>query len=520
MPAIQRAQKRKNLIIGSVIGVVAVGLIVLGIAWGPMQRSSQLTAMDACRDPEQSRTLAAAFVGAWGADTGYARAAVQSRRGSIEARVEMCRLGHHRDLLAGLLELPDATIPQRALIVSTLAADWPEGGKGAPRLPAKVGEWAAATETDPALATAAVRLLLAAGPTGADVILFKCAVDRSLSGERALAAAEALAAYAERHGGDPVPRLLEAVTGPHRRVLLGSEVIAAAVAGGSTPAHAARLLGLLGEADLRALVLGGLSGPRMEVPVADAAARASFTTALAPYLAADTADAVLAGALRVAKRQRLFEARTLLLALLPRLATKPPAGLERADLADIYGRALVVTTNEATTAAAEDVIAGLSAAIVDPVARPLATAALCKVQESSLRSLRAALDVLAAQTGDAVCRETLNTVVGRIYNRDDIVAAAGRSTWAAVLASDGKRRARYEAMIAWLAAHADDTTVRAGKEKLTVAQAELKRYREDLLVWQDPRNPPPMGLSRASIDDLARRVNWTLGMVNKAFGTE
>ena len=228
---------------------------------------------------------------------------------------------------------------------------------------------------------------------------------------------------------------------------------------------------------------------------------------------------MLAGALRVAKRQRLIEARGRLLALLPRLAAKP-AGLDRGELAELYGRALISTATDASTAAAEEVVAALAARLAEPVSRGLAAAALAKVQESSLPALRSALTALAAQSGDAVCLEALATVVGKTYNRDDIVAAAGRTGWAAVLASDAKRKARYDAMLAWLAAHGEDTTVRAGQQKLAAARAELGRYRDELRTWQDPRNLPPMGLTRALIEKLAIRVNMVLGMVNKATGSE
>jgi hypothetical protein len=492
-------------------GVAVAGLVALGLAWGPMQRSSQLGALDAATG-DAAREQARAFAAAWPDE--HVRTAVLTGRGPAEARIVLCREARLLDLLGLLLDDRNLTPAARGEACAALADLWPEDGKG-PRLPAELAKWATSDESDPALYGPATRLLGVAQPPGCQEALGRAAGDVRLPAERAVAAAGVLAAIVQQRG-EGLARLTDALAGPHRASLLAAKAVEEAVRSQSTPAYADRLFALLAQEDSRPLALAGLSGPRFEVAATDTAARTAFAARLAPFLAASNPDAVLVGALQVAKRQRLYEAHVQLLALLPRLAQELPAGITRDEVADLYGRAVVQVANPGATAGAETIVAGLSAALADAKVRELAAASLGRVQSAEVAALRPALDRLASHK-DAACVAALNTLVASVYGRDDIVGAAKSRGWAAVLAEDGKRRARYDAMQAWISAHGDETTVRAGREVLAANRKELFSMRDEVATWLSSKEPTPLGLTRAKFDALSNQINLMIGMVNKAW---
>jgi len=492
-------------------GVVVAGLVVLGLAWGPMQRSSQLTELDAAQG-DAAREQARAFAAAWPDE--HIRAAVLAGRGPAEARVVLCREGRHLDLLALMLDDRNLTPAVRGEACAAMADLWPEDGKG-PRQPGDLATWATSADSDPALYAPATRLLGVAQPAGCQEALGRAAGDVRLPAERAVAAAGVLAAIVQQRG-EGLARLTDALAGPHRTSLLAAKAVEEAVRSQATPAYADRLFALLAQEDSRPLALAGLSGPRFEVAATDAAARTSFASRLTPFLAPSNPDAVLVGALQVAKRQRLYEAHVQLLALLPRLAQNLPAGIERDEVVDLYGRAVVQVASPAAAAGAETIVVGLTKALADAQVRELAAASLGRVQSAEINALRPALDRLASHK-DAACVAALNTLVASVYGRDDIVTAAKSRGWAAVLAEDGKRRARYDAMQAWISAHSDETTVRAGREVLAANRKELFSMRDEVAIWLGSKEPTPLGLTKAKFDALSNQINLMIGMVNKAW---
>lgn len=492
-------------------GVVVAGLVALGLAWGPMQRSGQLSELDAAQG-DAAREQARAFAAAWPDE--HIRAAVLAGRGPAEARVVLCREGRHLDLLALMLDDRNLTPAVRGEACAAMADLWPEDGKG-PRLPGDLATWATSADSDPALYTPASRLLGVAQPAGCQEALGRAAGDVRLPAERAVAAAGVLAAIVQQRG-EGLARLTDALAGPHRASLLAAKAVEEAVRSQSTPAYADRLFALLAQEDSRPIALAGLSGPRFEVAASDVSARTAFAGRLAPFLSTTTPDPVLAGALHVAKRQRLHEAHAQLLALLPRLAQSLPSGIERDEVIDLYSRAVVQVASPAAAAGAETMVAGLSAALQDARVRELAAASLGRVQSAEIEALRPALDRLAAYKEPA-CVASLNTLVASVFGRDDIVAAAKSRGWAAILAEDGKRRARYDAMQVWIAAHKEETTVRAGREVLAANRKELFSMRDEVAAWLSSKEPTPLGLTRAKFDALSNQINLMIGMVNKAW---
>lgn len=510
--ALRPARPARTLLL--VMGGVAVCLalaVAIAVAWGPMQRSSQLAALDACREAgqiDEARRLGTAFANTWPGEP--VRRAVADGRGPVEARIAMAATGRHLDLLAQLLETAGLSSAQRGEACAALADVWP--AENGPRPPAAVAAWAVDPEAGPELHVPALRLVQCAAPEGAEAALAQAIADPRLPGPRAAAAAAALAALIDRRG-EGLARLLDGLRGPHRATLLAEPAVSASVAANAMPAYTQRLLALLAEEDARLLALAGLSGPRFELPPAE---RAGFGATLAPFLAPQAPDAVVGAALRVVRRQRLHQALPQLLALLPRVAARAPAGWDAEQLADLYGRAMVSTQSPDAAAAAEAMVAGLAAAIPDPAAWPLAASALGRVQDGRVPGLRRALDALAVREAEPACAAALATLVRSALGRDDIVVAAKARGWARLLADDNRRYARFREMEGWIDAHKDETTVRSEKAVLLANKAELERMRTEVRGWLAGAEPAPLGLSKPRFEELEKRIEAMWSMVHKA----
>jgi hypothetical protein len=72
-------------------------------------------------------------------------------------------------------------------------------------------------------------------------------------------------------------------------------------------------------------------------------------------------------------------------------------------------------------------------------------------------------------------------------------------------------------MQAWIAAHKEETTVRAGREVLAANRKELFSMRDEVAAWLSSKEPTPLGLTRAKFDALSNQINLMIGMVNKAW---
>ncbi|MEK7412132.1 MAG: hypothetical protein AAB263_02310 [Planctomycetota bacterium] len=501
------------------VGVGAAVIVVIGLslAWDPMQRRSQLNALDACQAEKriaESRDLAKRFAITWAAE--HVRDAILTGRGTFEARVVLAATGHHRDLLVRMLDVAEATTAQRCEVATALLADWPDEPSRAPLLPAVVGTWVTTPTTDPELAKQAMLLLVAAASDGADAMLAGVAVNPQMDSAKAI---EAVICACELGRRNPtLGRTLDALRGPHRAAILAAPTAIEAIRLAAQPGDAAALLAMLGEADAQQLAIAALSGPRFTL-AGDAAARTTFAAQLARFLAPDTKPAVLAGALLVVRRQRLSEAQPDLLKLLPRLSRDLPPGLDFKEVAELYGHLLISMQTPEQAARAEQMIVALTTAITNPETRPFAAAAMSTVSEAGIAALRPALDVLAAQSAnDDNCRKALARLVGTVYQRTDIVSLAERTTWTSVITKDSKRRARYNAMHAWMDANRADTSARNDNATLARAKAELSSYRDELRGWLEAKDPPPIGLSPTSIAEFSHDVQLMLKSVLSSSG--
>ncbi len=506
--------KRRLILILGGAALALIAVIALSAAWNPMKRSRQLAALDACRDPAQLEAaleLASQFASEWGERSDYVVAAITSGRGPFEARVRLCRAGKHLRLLAQMLGDDQLTPAQRGLVCAALSELWPDDGSGpgvSPSLPA----WALDPASDPALAEPALRLLVAMAPLDAEVHLSRAAADGNLSDERAVSVAVSLGLLLEKRNLGVAP-LLTALGGAHRAALLASAPVAEVVRNNALPADAGKLLALLEKPDSVALGLAGLGGKRFQLSDSDGKERAELAQQLAPFLVADQDDAVLAGALLVVHRQRLIGSASQVIALLPRLATRRPAQLSKDDLADLLARSLVsARTPEAATVAGQ-MITALTEALDRTETRVLAIVALSRVQEASIPALRIALDGLAAYGDDGAA--ALGILVGTVYKRDDIVTAARRGSWSTVLAEDRRKRARYEGIQRWLADHGAESNARVDSEVMAANKAELGRMRDEIRGWSESNQPLPLGVTKASLDDLANKVQVLLYSVLK-----
>lgn len=515
-----RAGNNRNLILVIAgAAVLLLGLLVLAAAWSPMQRSSQLAALDACRTPErveEAIRLAQAFSARWGQRSEHVSTAISTGRGPVEARIQMCRDGKFLKLLSQLLSDEQLTPEQRGLVCAALSELWPDDGSGpgvSPDLPA----WALNPDSPPSLSGPALRLLVTMSSPDAEAHLSRAAAEAKLPSERAVAIAVALGQVLEKRNAGVKP-LLTALDGAHRAALLASTQVAECVRVNAQPADASALLALLDKPDSIALGLAGLGGRNFQIGDSDTKARAELTAQLAPFLAPDREDAVLAGALLVVHRQHLIGARTQVIALLPRLAQRRPQQLSKEDLAELLGKSLISSKTPEAVAAAEELVAALTEALDDATTRNLALVGLSRVQDPNIAALRPALDGLAGCGTDGAA--ALEILVTKVYAREDL-AKAGRSRgWSAILAEDRRKRGRYDAILRWLAEHGDENNARVEAAVLAANQKELGRMRDELRGWSESKDPLPLGVTKASLEALATKVQTQLWMVNKGIHPE
>lgn len=513
-----RANNRKLILIIAGLAVLLIGIIALSAAWSPMQRSSQLAALDACRSPEridEAIRLAQAFSAKWGERSEHVSTAISTGRGPVEARIQMCRDGKFLKLLAQLLGDEKLSPEQRGMVCAALSELWPDDGSGpgvSPGLPA----WALNSDSPPALSGPALRLLVAMATPDAEANLSRAAADGKLPAERAVAIAVALGHVLEKRNLGVKP-LLTAFAGAHRAALLASPAVAECVRMNAQPADAPVLLALLTKPDSVAIGLAGLGGKYFQIAEGDAKARAELTAQLAPFLAVDKEDAVLAGALLVVHRQRLIGARSQVIALLPRLAKRRPEQLPKEDLAELLGKSLISSKTPEAATAAEEMVTALTEALDNAGTRNLAIVALSRVQDPNVAALRPALDGLAGFGDDGAA--ALDILVTKVYGREDI-AKAGRSRgWSAVLAEDRRKRARYDAIQRWLADHGGENNARVESTVMAANKAELGRMRDELRGWSESKDPLPLGVTKPGLDALANKVQILLNMVIKGTTT-
>ncbi len=504
------------MLIGVGVVVILGGVLGGALAWGPLQRSRQLAAMDACRAggrSEEGRQLAIAFATQWGAHSIHVHEAITGGRGPLAARIELCSAGGHVLLMAGMLHDQQLTPAERGQLCTSLVEVLSDTDLSTDKeLMRALPAWALAADSEPALAAPALRLLVAIAGPDAQVQLARAAVS-AVPSERALAAVLALCQVIERRGGG-ISSLLSILDGPQRAAVLSAPQVAECVRNSALPSDSSRLAILLGQADSLSLALAGLGGTRFHLADADQAGRAELSKHLLPYLTPTTADEALAGALLVVHHQRLIGTRTQVITLLPRLAQSRPPTLPADDLNDLLGRSLVNPTTPETTAAAEAMVTALTAALAVPETKSLAISALARVQFQNLAAVRVALDKLAECGPEGIAAVTL--LVGKVYSREDIAKAGQTRGWAVVLADDRRKRARFDAIGQWLSDHAEETTARTTAKVMAANKAELGKMRDELQGWIDTKQPTPIGVTTKDLEHCAENVRLMLSSVIKA----
>jgi hypothetical protein len=417
--------------------------------------------------------------------------------------------------LADLLRDVSLSPAQRGMVCDALASIWPD--ERAPRLPDQLPAWALAADAPAEQHGPALRLLIAAAPSGIDSELVKAATDPALSGDRAIAAAMGLMALSERKNAG-VSGILVALEGPHRATLLGHPALVQQLPDLAVLSDGNRMLVLLDKPDSSPLGLSCFAGKRFQLPPpSDAKLRATVAERLARFLAPESDDAVLKPALAVVRRQQLVEAKPQLLALLPRLSSRPPEGVTAKDAAEIIGRAIVNTKTPVGLAAAEDLVASLAKALDDAATRDLAAASLGRFPEAGVKTLRKALDALAVHADTSKpCAEALEALLEGPYGRADIASAGQRRGWKKTLDDDNAKRASLDAIEQWLDEHKDETSVRTDQKIIAANKKRLGDMRDELRGWMESKDPLPLGLTKAQLDELANRVSLMLQMTLKA----
>ena len=511
------------MLIGLGVVVVFGGGIGGVMAWGPLQRSRQLTAIDACRTAgrsEEGRQLALAFAQQWGARSAYVSEAIAAGHGPLEARIEWCRAGGHILALAKLLADDQLTPAQRGQTCTALAEQVGDTDlSGDATLMRELSTWALATDAPPELAAPALHLLVTiAGPDSAAQLAraIMNATKDQRTPERLQSLIAALCQVIERRGNGVSP-LIAALDSPARGALLNSTQVRDCVRDNAVIADTAAVLSLLTKPDTRALGMTALGGKRFLIADADAKTRTVVTAEVLPFLSPSTDDATLASALQVVRQQRLLGAQPQVLALLPRLAAKRPPALMEADLGDLLGRALVSTATPEAHTAAEAMISGLTSALAKTDTRSTAAGAFARVQARDVEALRAAFEPLAAAAAnDPACASALANLIGKVYGRDDLVKSAQTRGWNTIVSEERRQHLRIDAIKRWLSDHADETNAHATNAMMVANKAELTRIRDELQSWQDSKQPLAIGVTSSDLTQLAERTKLMLYSVIKA----
>lgn len=450
----------------------------------------------------------------------YVRYAISTNRGPVEAQIHMAE---ETKLFAGLMTIAtrESTTPEQLTKVLSLGAKiYDPTVNQDDRLPMELNDWATKHENRE-VAIAAMQLVTALHSGQAPEILSAIARAPNQDPVRLSTALDCLATLTDSSNLNVAIGLLGS---PAADQVVVHPQLREKITANSGSEHLESLVPVLTHplVAVRALALQAMGGPRMTLSdsPANAARRQDLGEKISAKLTSETPPDELAAALKAARALRLSGARDAVLKL---VAVKPslslPAEIDDKFMSETLGR-FVFSDGDAARAASEDLIAKLTAALDDATSRHIATNALNTVTDKTFMVLRPALDKLAGYSKDPVCLAALKNLVGKTYNRPDIVKANGDDPlkWQAFLAKDRPRFDRYQEIQRWYVENKQFQRVSDGKALLGKNKDYIAEASTQIGAWRDDANfVPPLGLSMEQISNMANDLNM-LGMsVRKAW---
>ncbi len=528
--ATRSATAKKPYVLYALVGVVVLAVIV-GVSYRPVLRNMKLKALDTATEANAG-FVATDYVRFEGEQIANVLAAIQAKRGPFSAQVRMATEVHSFDALMRLAERSDLTPAQRVQALLAGAEVFNAAQQQRVPLPSALVEWAEngsgnngdknpGNNEDADLEAAAFAVAVAYGQATPDPLIpAMVARIANKPGQDPKRVAVALDGLSKLLTEDSVSQALLLLQGPACEATIAHTAIPGQIRSLTRAPLLPTMLTLLDHPRpaVRALALETLGGESLAANV-NPKMRAELGPRIANKLNPAAPAVEVAAALKATKGLRLTGAREAVLALLPSRAQLGLPGIDDAWLADCLGRALVLSQPDAERPATDAFIVKLTAALTNPVARPVAAKALAQISDGGFVQLRPALDKLAEYGETPECMAALISMVSKTYARADVAKKCGTDlrSWREFLLKERPRSARAAEIRAYVDAHQEMQRVSMGIEKLTETKDYLDVAGKDLQAWCDDRQfVPPLGLSMPTIEALLHDVKLLHFGVNKA----
>ncbi|MBA2482774.1 MAG: hypothetical protein H0V44_19085 [Planctomycetes bacterium] len=510
--------KRSGKLPAIIVGCLVILAVIAVIAWGPVNRSMKIKAMDAAKtDPtKMPEALKAAddFV-AMVQDPARVKEVILGGHGPAEVQIQLAKGAQLFPQLISIAERTETTGPQRAAALNAAAEVYGEKSVGE-RLPTKLDEWAKDAQSPDDVASAAIVLVAKVG--GDDVVptLARIAGTADIAETRLTASLDGMA---KALTGASVGHAMGLLQGPNRDRVLAHAAIKTAMeknSGGSLD----RLVdfAMSDNQPLRVFALEclGKHAVLADNPDNDAKRR-NLSGKFRPYLVKTTPPDVLAGLIKADKKLGLSPTIDDLLVLAADIDTLALPEVDKAMLAECFGKDFILTKTTTSKQLTEDVLAKLSKSLDNAKLRSVAALALGQVKVPELAGLRPAIDKLAA-VGDKDCIDAVKSLVGQTIGRPDVVKVNGdkADAWQKWLAEDKVQFERVNAIKKWYGENSQTTRISDGKDKLGANDEYIKKAKGEIDSWlKNPKWVPPLGMTKKPIEDL----NTQLKMTGKEVGT-
>lgn len=448
------------------------------------------------------------------------RNVIADRRGTFEAQLHLAKTIVSLSCLTALADRGDLEPAQLIQVLDTGVAIYDSEQHRKERLPRETEAWISGDDRD--LAIAAIGLLVRHARAGNDADevtaqLAKIAAEPTVDPLKAKAALDGMGQLLD---SDSLGHALGLLRGPAFDQVLGHAALVDAI---RNSARAGNLIDLLSLSDhahegVRALALDCLG--RLTLPDStDPKLRADLGNRVSAKLTPTTPPVELAAALGAVKNLRLSGASESVIQLARQREALALPGIDDQFWIHCLGDAFILP--HGADEANDRLVSRLAECVDDPALLPIAAAAIGRIRDPDLISLRKGLDALARHLDEQVCRESLLTVVDKTFDRKDVITACGDDPqrWIDFLAKDRPRYQRIADIRAYVIANRGTQRISDGRQKLGEVKAYLDQAREELQTWvDDPNFAAPLGLSKKQVEDVFRDVQELNAAVRKAFG--
>jgi hypothetical protein len=538
-------------------GIIILVLVIAALSWGPFWRGLAMNKLDSFKgDPariEEAKVAADAFLNLVDRNAGRVNYAITTNRGPVEIQVYMAKECKQLFPLVQIAERPLSDPPPPAPGAEAVPAEAPPAANTATvtqdqriqalttateiydkeahkneRLPDDLPKWACDNQVKRELSIAAIQLMAKANRSYVSEAFLTIATTPGLDPLRVQAAIDAIGQTANS------TNLVYAINLLNSRVCeqaMKSTSLIDTITREANGNHIESLIKLLSnpQPEVRAIAIEAMSNPKMNLSDSpeNFRKRQEMGKLITPKLAPDAPTVELRAALKATKTLRLIGARDAVLALVPQYKSlKLGAEIDDKFFSELLGKSLIVTDMAPNTdatqkaesekiekealLAGDDLVFKLTALLDDENCRAIAASALGLNLNPAFPNLRASLDRLANFADNPACLDALCVLVGKTYQRDDIVTTNGRdfNKWREFLAKDRPRFDRVRAIITYLEEKAATPfRVQDGRKRLGEAREFLNQAQEELDTWvNDAKYVPPIGVVKEKISILDRRV--------------